>query len=91
MIVQWDEAKRQQVLIERDIDFEQLQDLLFMPYIEDRRSELPEQYRIIGWTDQYLTTFIVEYRSDESGDHIWVVTAWKSTKQEQRSYDQQIR
>jgi hypothetical protein len=40
---------------------------------------------------QYLTTFIVEYRSDESGDYIWVVTAWKSIKQEQKSYDQQIR
>jgi uncharacterized DUF497 family protein len=47
MIVQWDEAKRQQVLIERDIDFEQLQDLLFMPYIEDCRSELPEQYALL--------------------------------------------
>ena len=67
MRVRWDEAKRQRVLAERDIDFEQLNDLLYTPYLEDQRSELPEQYRIIGFTNLKLTTFIVEYRDDEVG------------------------
>ena len=42
MRIQWDEAKRQRVLTERDIDFRQLNDLFYKPYIEDQRSEQPE-------------------------------------------------
>lgn len=90
MRVRWDEAKRLRVLSNRNIDFEQLADLLYSPYIEDQRSEVPEQYRIIGFADGQLTTFIVEYRTDERGEYIWVVTAWKATKQEQRSYERYI-
>ncbi|MGK7897007.1 MAG: hypothetical protein AB4372_26190 [Xenococcus sp. (in: cyanobacteria)] len=90
MRVRWDEAKRQRVLAERNIDFHQLNDLLYSPYLEDQRSELPEQYRIIGFADGTLTTFIVEYRLDEVGEYIWIVTAWKSTKQERQNYEQQI-
>lgn len=90
MRVRWDEAKQQRVLADRDIDFDQLNDLLYTPYLEDQRSEMPEQYRIVGFADGKLTTFIVEYRADEVGEYIWVVTAWRSTKQERRNYEQQI-
>jgi uncharacterized DUF497 family protein len=90
MNICWDEAKRQRILLERGIDFEALNDLLYKPYLEDRRSEVPEQYRIIGFADGKLTTFIVEYRSDDLGEHIWIVTAWRSTKQEQKSYERRI-
>jgi uncharacterized DUF497 family protein len=90
MRVRWDETKRQRVLADRNIDFEQLTDLLYAPYIEDQRSIVPEQYRIIGFARGQSTTFIVEYRIDPIGEYIWVVTAWKSTKEERRSYEQQI-
>ena len=90
MRVRWDETKRQRVLAERNIDFAQLNDLLYLPYIEDRRSELPEQYRIIGFVDGKLTTFIVEYRIDELGEYIWIVTAWRSTKQERKYYEREV-
>lgn len=90
MRIQWNEAKRQRVLAERDINFAQLNDLLYRPYIEDQRSEQPEQYRIIGFVDGKLTTFIVEYRVDEVGEYIWVVTAWNSTRQECRSYEERV-
>lgn len=90
MRIRWDEVKRQRVLTERNIDFDHLNDLLYSPYIEDQRSELPEQYRIIGFAGGKLTTFIIEYRTDVVGEHIWVVTAWRSTKQERWSYEQRI-
>jgi uncharacterized DUF497 family protein len=90
MRVRWDEAKRQKVLAERDIDFSQLRDLLYQPYIEDQRSQQPEQYRIIGFAGGKLTTFIVEYRMDSAGEYIWAVTAWGSTKQERKSYEETI-
>jgi uncharacterized DUF497 family protein len=90
MRVKWDETKRKKVLAERDIDFGSLSDLLYTPYIEDQRSEEPEQYRIIGFANGKLTTFIVEYRLDEIGEYIWAITAWKSTKEERKNYEQEI-
>jgi uncharacterized DUF497 family protein len=87
--VQWDEGKRQLVLAERNIDFADVENLLLLPYIEDQRSEVPEQYRIIGFAGDLITTFIVEYRNDSIGEFIWVITAWKSTQQERRSYEQE--
>jgi uncharacterized DUF497 family protein len=90
MRFRWDEAKRQLVLIERDIDFEQLRDLMDGPYLEDQRSDDPEQYRIVGFTAGALVTFIVEYRTDLRGDYVWVVTAWRSTKQERINYERQV-
>lgn len=90
MRIRWDQAKRQRVLAECDIDFAQLNELLYIPYIEDQRSEQLEQYRIIGLADGKLTTFIVEYRVDEVEEYIWVVTAWKSTKQERKSYEERV-
>ncbi|MCA2673118.1 MULTISPECIES: hypothetical protein [unclassified Microcystis] len=64
MRIQWDEAKRQRVLTERDIDFTRLNDLLYKPYIEDQRSEQPEQYRIVGFAGGTLTTFIENFGSE---------------------------
>lgn len=39
------------------------------------------QFRIIGLLHGQMTTFVVEYRVDNFGEYIWVVTAWKSTNQ----------
>jgi uncharacterized DUF497 family protein len=89
MRVRWDEDKRQLVLRRRNIDFAHFQDLVSLPYIEDQRLDDPEQYRIIGFASGQLVTFIVEYRQDGIGQFIWLVTAWKSTKQEAESYEQE--
>lgn len=87
MKFQWDETKRQKILAQRTIDFADLESLLHQPYLEDQSLSYPEQYRIIGFARGRLTTFVVEYRADEAGDIIWVVTAWKSTPQEERAYE----
>lgn len=91
MRVRWDEAKRQQVLQNRGIDFAQLDGLLDFPYVEDQRRDDPEQYRIIGFAGGRLLTFIVEYRQAALEEYIWVVTAWHSTKQEQKVYEQETK
>jgi uncharacterized DUF497 family protein len=62
-----------------------------LPYIEDQRNDDPEQYRIIGFAGGRLVTFVVEYRQDKLGEYIWIVTAWNSTKQEIKAYEQEIR
>lgn len=89
MRVRWDEAKRQQVLQQRGIDFAQLDGLLAFPYVEDQRCDDPEQYRVMGFAGGRLLTFIVEYRRDTLGEYLWVITAWYSTKQEQKVYEQE--
>lgn len=91
MRVHWNEDKRQQVLAERGIDFARLPDLMAMPYIEDQRSDDPEQYRIIGFAAGRMATFVIEYRQDIDGEYIWVVTAWKSTTQEEQAYERETR
>jgi uncharacterized DUF497 family protein len=75
MRIRWDEAKRQQVLQRRQIDFAQLTELFCLPYVEDQRNDDPEQYRLIGFVGSHLLTLIVEYREDALGEFIWVVTA----------------
>jgi uncharacterized protein len=89
MRIQWDEDKRQRILAERKLDFTDLEDLLSQPYVEDRSLSYTEQYRVIGFARGRLATFIVEYRQDNLGEFIWVVTAWRSTLQEQKAYEQE--
>jgi uncharacterized DUF497 family protein len=91
MRIRWDEAKQQQVLQRRQIDFAQLTELLCLPYVEDQRNDDPEQYRLIGFVGGHLLTFIVEYSEDALGEFIWIVTAWHATPQEQRAYEREIR
>jgi uncharacterized DUF497 family protein len=76
---------------ETQIDFAELDDLLYSPYVEDRRSDDPDQYRIVGLVQERFLTFIVEYREDELGEFLWVVTAWNSTKQEIKTYEQETK
>lgn len=90
MRIEWDEDKRRLVLAKRGIDFAELRGLFNLPYLEDQRRDDPEQHRIIGFTGGTLTTCIVEYREDELGELIWVVTAWRSTAQEEHAYEQEI-
>ncbi len=50
------------------------------------RSDLPEQYRAIGWVGQRLYSLIFEVREDREGEFYHLVTLWKSTREEQELY-----
>lgn len=78
------------MLQQRNIDFAGLDDLLCLPYLEDQRSDDPEQYRIIRFVRGQVTTFIIEYREDPLGELIWVVTSWKSTTAQRQAYEKEI-
>ena len=90
MRMRWDELKRQEVLARRHIDFAQLDELFFLPYLEDQRNDDPEQYRLIGFVAGRLVSCIIEYRHETLDEYIWVVTAWHATPQEQRAYEREI-
>ena len=48
----------------RGTGFEEAQEIFAHPYYLDQRSDLPEQYRAIGWVGKRLYTVIFEVRED---------------------------
>ena len=72
----------------RSIGFEEAQELFSRPYWLDQRSDVPEQYRAIGWVGDRLYSVIFEIREDDEGEILHLVTLWKSTKEEIRLYEE---
>lgn len=74
----------------RGIGFEEAQELFSRPHWLDQRSDVPEQYRAIGWVGDKLYSVIFEFREDEEGELLHLVTLWKSTKEEVRLYEENL-
>jgi len=72
----------------RGIGFEEAPELFSRPYWLDQRSEVPEQYRAIGWVGERLYSIIFEIRLDGEGEVLHLVTLWKATKEEIRLYEE---
>lgn len=70
----------------RGIGFEEAQEIFTRPYYQDRRSDLPEQYRAIGWAGGQLYSLVFEVREDNEGEYYHLVTLWKSTREEEQLY-----
>lgn len=70
----------------RGTGFEEAQKIFARPYYLDQRSELPEQYRAIGWVGERLYSLVFEMREDEEGEFYHLVTLWKSTREEEELY-----
>lgn len=72
----------------RGVGFEEVQELFAQPYWLDQRSDVPEQYLAIGWVGDRLYSVIFEFREDQDGEILHLVTLWKSTKEETRLYEE---
>jgi len=72
----------------RGIGFEEVQEIFSHPHYLDQRSDLPEQYRAIGWVAGRLYSLVFEVREDNEGEFYRLITLWKATKEEQRLYEQ---
>jgi uncharacterized DUF497 family protein len=72
----------------RGIGFEEAQELFEHSYWLDQRSDVPEQYRAIGWVGDRLYSVICEVREDDEGEILHLVTLWKSTKEEIQLYEE---
>jgi hypothetical protein len=51
-----------------------------------KKNDDPEQFRATGWCRGRLCSVIFEIRHDSEGEYYHLVTAWKSTEQEEQSY-----
>jgi uncharacterized DUF497 family protein len=72
----------------RGIGFEEVQEIFTGAYYLDQRSDLPQQYRAIGWVGERLYAVIFEIREDEEGELYHLVTLWKATREEQELYEE---
>jgi uncharacterized DUF497 family protein len=72
----------------RGIGFEEARELFERPYWLDQRSDVPEQYRAIGWVGDRVYSVIFEIREDEEGEILHLITLWKSTREEVRLYEE---
>lgn len=70
----------------RGIGFEEAQEVFSRPFYLDRRSEVPEQFRAIGWVGERLYSLIFEVREDGEGEYYHLVTLWRSTRAEEKLY-----
>ena len=71
----------------RGIGFEEAQEIFSHPYYLDQRSDVPEQYRAIGWVGVRLYSLIFEVRKDREGEYYHLVTLWKAAQEEQQLYE----
>lgn len=72
----------------RGISFEEAQEVFSRPYYLDQRVDNPGQYRAIGWVKGRLYSVILEIREDKDGEYYHLVTLWKSTREEQKLYEE---
>ena len=72
----------------RKIGFEEAKEIWTHYHYVDVRSDDPEQFRVIGWAKGKLYTVIYEVREDVTGEYYHLATLWKSTKQEEKLYEQ---
>jgi uncharacterized DUF497 family protein len=67
-------SQRLRANVRRGIGFEEAQEIFSHPYYVDQRSDLPEQYRAIGWVGGKLYTVIFELREVIGGEYCHLVT-----------------
>jgi len=72
----------------RGIGFEEAQEVFSRSYWLDRRSDVPEQYVAIGWVKDRLYSVIFEFREDDEGEVLHLITLWRSTKEEVKLYEE---
>lgn len=80
-------SKRLRANPKRAIGFEEVQEVFSHPYYLDRRTDVPHQYRAIGWVGGRLYSVIFEVREDVEGEYCHLVTLWKSTREERELYE----
>lgn len=90
MRFQFDERKSERLRAspKRGIGFEEVREIFSHPYYLDQRSDLPEQYRAIGWVGERLYAVIYEMRVDDEAEYYHLLTLRKATRQERQLYEE---
>jgi uncharacterized DUF497 family protein len=90
MRVDFDAAKSREVKKNHGVSLEAAAAVFDQTYVVDQKNDNPEQYRAIGWCSGRLCSVIFEVRNNPEGEYYHLITAWKSTAQEERAYAENI-
>ncbi len=90
MRFEFDPSKSRTVKRRHGVSLKEAQEIFDQAYVVDRKSDDPRQSRAIGWCRGRLCSAIFEIRRDADGEYTHLVTAWKSTKEEQQSYAENV-
>jgi uncharacterized DUF497 family protein len=86
----FDAEKNREVKGKHGVSLEEAQEIFDQAHLVDRKNEDPKQFRAIGWSRGRLCSVIFEIRRDRDGEFYHLITAWKSTKQEEGAYADQV-
>jgi uncharacterized DUF497 family protein len=86
----FDPSKNRGVKRKHGISLKEAREIFDQAYLVDQRNDLPQQYRAIGWCRGLLYSVIFEIRQDSEGQYYHLITAWKSTKEEEQSYAKNV-
>ena len=90
MRFEFDRQKSRDVKRKHGISLKQAQEIFDQVYVVDQKNDDPEQVRAIGWSHGCLCSVIFEIRHDSVGEYYHLVTAWKSTTEEEQSYAENV-
>lgn len=83
-------SKSRSVKKKHGIGLDEAQEIFAQAYLVDQKNDDPEQFRAIGWCQGRLCSVIFEIRHDVEGEYYHLITAWVATKEEERSYDENV-
>ncbi len=87
---EFDRRKSRIVKQKHGVSLQEAQEIFDQVYIVDQKSDDPEQFRAIGWCRGRLCSVILEIKHDSVGEYYRLITAWKSTKEEEQSYAENV-
>ena len=90
MRFRFDREKSREVKRKHGVSLYEAQEIFDQVYIVDQKSDDPEQFRAVGWCCGRLCSVIFDIRSDSEGEFYHLITAWKSTEQEEQSYAENV-
>jgi uncharacterized DUF497 family protein len=86
----FDADKNEEVKRRHGVSLEEAQEIFDQVYVVDQKSDDPAQFRAIGWSRGRLCSVLFEIRQDADGEYHHLVTAWKSTREEEQSYAENV-
>ena len=90
MRLKFDESKSRAVKQKHGVSLGEAQEIFDQVHMIDQKNDDPEQFRAIGWCNGRLCSVIFEIRRDAEGEYYHLVTAWKSTQEEEQNYAENV-
>ncbi|HEY3744306.1 MAG TPA: BrnT family toxin [Bryobacteraceae bacterium] len=90
MRFEFDPLKSREVKRKHGVSLNAAREIFDQAYLVDQKNDDPTQFRAIGWCRGGLCSVTYEVRHDAGGEYFHLITAWKATKEEVRSYAENV-